>query len=323
MSLRNYLVVAFLALWALSAAPAAAGTPAQEVKITILSTMLAGDRGKGIGEWGFAALLEIDGQFLLVDTGERPDTVLRNAAELGIDLSMVKDVVITHNHDDHAGGLLTLRRELLKKSKDALSRAHVGEGILLSRPGLDGKESNPFLAIAAAYKRLGGSIVEHAAPTQLLPNVWMTGPVPRVHPERNWSGTGRLMGVNGLVEDTIPEDASVVVDTPEGLILISGCGHAGIINTVEYVRRVVRPAPLAAAIGGFHLFAADEAHLEWTGRHLKEFGLQHLIGAHCTGLEATYRLRALTGLTRKTVVVGAVGARFIRGRGIEPGWLAR
>jgi 7,8-dihydropterin-6-yl-methyl-4-(beta-D-ribofuranosyl)aminobenzene 5'-phosphate synthase len=231
--------------------------------------------------------------------------------------------VITHNHDDHAGGLLTLRQELRKKSKDALSRAHVGEGILLSRPGPDGKESNPFLAIAAAYKLLGGSIVEHPAPTQLLPNVWMTGPVPRVHPERNWSGTGRLMGANGLVEDTIPEDASVVVDTPEGLILVSGCGHAGFINTVEYARRVVRPAPLAAAIGGFHLFAADDAHLEWTGRRLKEFGLQHLIGAHCTGLEATFRLRTLTGLTRKTAVIGAVGARFIRGRGIEPGWLAQ
>lgn len=195
----HYLILAFLALWILSAAPSDAGAPAQEVKITILSTMLAGDRGNGIGEWGFAALLEVDGQRLLVDTGERPDTVLRNAAELGIDLYMVTDVVITHNHDDHAGGLVTLRRELRKKNKAALSRAHVGRGILLSRPGPDGKESNPFLAIAAAYKRLGGSIVEHPAPNQLFPSVWITGPVPRVHPERNWSGTGRLMGADGLV----------------------------------------------------------------------------------------------------------------------------
>ena len=61
--------------------------PARAVKVTVLSTMLAGNPGAGIGEWGFAALLEADGQRLLIDTGERPDTVLRNAAELGIDLS--------------------------------------------------------------------------------------------------------------------------------------------------------------------------------------------------------------------------------------------
>jgi 7,8-dihydropterin-6-yl-methyl-4-(beta-D-ribofuranosyl)aminobenzene 5'-phosphate synthase len=147
--------------------------------------------------------------------------------------------------------------------------------------------------------------------------------VPRLHPERNWSGSGRLQTADGLVEDTIPEDTSVVVDTPEGLILISGCGHAGIINTVERAREVVRSAPLVAAIGGFHLYAAAAADLEWTGKRLKDFGLQYLMGAHCTGLEATFRLRALTGLTRKTAVIGAVGATFTRNGGIEPGRLAQ
>jgi len=75
--------------------------PARAVKVTVLSTMLAGNPGRGIGEWGFAALLEVDGRRLLLDTGERPETVLRNAGELGIDLSEVTDLVITHNHGDH------------------------------------------------------------------------------------------------------------------------------------------------------------------------------------------------------------------------------
>ena len=89
-------------------APAAAHQ-VQHVKITVLSTMLA---DQGIGEWGFAALVEADGRELLVDTGARPDTVLNNARELGVDLSAVRDVVLTHFHDDHVGGLLTLRREM-------------------------------------------------------------------------------------------------------------------------------------------------------------------------------------------------------------------
>ena len=113
----------------------AAAEPARAVKVTVLSTMLAGDPGRGIGEWGFAALLEVDGRRLLLDTGERPETVLRNAGELGIDLSDVTDLVITHNHGDHTAGLVTLRRELAKKNARALSRAHVARGIFDRRPG--------------------------------------------------------------------------------------------------------------------------------------------------------------------------------------------
>ena len=94
----------------------AAAEPARAVRVTVLSTMLAGDLGRGIGEWGFAALLEVDGRRLLLDTGERPETVLRNANELGIDLSDVTDLVITHNHGDHTGGLVTLRRELARRT---------------------------------------------------------------------------------------------------------------------------------------------------------------------------------------------------------------
>ena len=293
-----------------------AAETARAVKVTVLSTMLAGDPARGIGEWGFAALLEVDGRRVLIDAGQRPETVLRNAAELGIDLSDVTDLVITHNHSDHTGGLLTLRRELSAKNPAALSRAHVAKGIFDRRPRPDGSEGNGLLPMKAAYEALGGRFIEHGGATEIAPAVWLTGPVPRPHPERNWSGSGRVQAADGLVEDTIPEDASLVVDTAEGLILVSGCGHAGVINTIEHARKVVRTAPVVAAIGGFHLFAADDATLEWTGTKLKGFGLKFLLGAHCTGLEAVYRLRSMIGLTRKTAVVGAVGSSFTLGTGI-------
>jgi len=173
----------------LGAEPASAGS-AGAVKVTVLSTMLAGNRGGGIGEWGFAALLEADGRRLLIDTGERPDTVLRNASELGVDLSDVTDVVVTHNHGDHTAGLLALRRELAKKNPRALSRVHVARGIFYSRPGAGGREGNGLLPFKAAYETSGGTFVEHEGPAEILPSVWFTGPVPRAHPERNWSVSG-------------------------------------------------------------------------------------------------------------------------------------
>jgi 7,8-dihydropterin-6-yl-methyl-4-(beta-D-ribofuranosyl)aminobenzene 5'-phosphate synthase len=125
----------------------------------------------------------------------------------------------------------------------------------------------------------------------------------------------KLLTSAGPTEDTIPEDASVVIDTPAGLVLVSGCGHAGIVNTLEHSRKAVRDAPIHAAIGGFHLFAATDERLSWTAAKLKELGLEHLLGAPCTGIEA--------GLDRKTAVVGAVGSSFTLGKGIDPLSLAR
>ncbi|MGH7548087.1 MAG: MBL fold metallo-hydrolase [Gemmatimonadales bacterium] len=309
----------------LLAAPAAADSTlpprpsqASAVRVTILSTMLAGNPGRGIGEWGFAALLEVDGRRILIDTGERPETVLRNAQELGIDLATVTDVVLTHNHWDHVGGLVLLRRELAKRNPAALARAHVAPAIFQSRLDPAGQEANGLLPLRADYEASGGTFVEHRGPAELMPGVWFTGSVPRPHQERNWSGRWLLQDPAGAVEDTIPEDASVVVNTKDGLILITGCGHAGIINTAEYTRTIVRRAPIHAVVGGLHLFPAADAQLAWTAAKLREFGLSYLLGAHCTGIEATYRLRELIGLTRKTATVGAVGASFTLGKGIDP-----
>jgi 7,8-dihydropterin-6-yl-methyl-4-(beta-D-ribofuranosyl)aminobenzene 5'-phosphate synthase len=290
------------------------------LNVVILSTMLADN--KGIGEWGFAALVEVGGHRVLFDTGARPETVLRNARELGVDLSGVTDVILSHHHGDHTGGMLTLRRELAKTNPRSLSRAYVGPGIFLSRPRDDGSESNETIALKSSYEATGGAFVVVEKPTEVFPGAWLTGPVPRTHPERNWSGKTRIKTGDGLVEDTLPEDLSLVLDTERGLVVISGCGHAGIINTLEHARRTVRQAPVYAAIGGFHLFPADDSVLDWTAGKLRLMRVQHLLGAHCTGIEAVYALRQRLRLDRRTCVVGVVGAGFDLENGIRPGMIA-
>ncbi len=320
-------LLAFAALLLLPISDAAA-QPVKAVKVTVLSTMLVGSNAAGVGEWGFAAVLEVDGRRLLVDTGARAETVLRNAEELKVDLSTITDLVITHNHGDHTGGLLTLRRELAKKQPSALSRVHVPKGIFYPRPGPGGREANGLLPLKAAYEATGGVFVEHAGPATLMPGVTMLGPVPRVHPERNFGSSasgavGRVQTPDGVVEDIVAEDTSIVVDTAEGLVLISGCGHSGIVNAMEYARKTVRAAPVYAVMGGFHLFAASDEVLAWTASKLKEYGVRQLMGAHCTGIEAVFRLRQLVGLTRQTAIVGAVGATYTHGKGFDATVLAR
>src|SRR5262245_18262848 len=299
----------------------ASAEPVKALKITVLSTMLADN--PGVGEWGFAALVEADGRRVLIDTGHRPDTVLRNSADLGIDLSTVVDVVLTHNHEDPPGGLLVLRREMAKKNPQALSRAHVGKGIFLSRLDGDGHDQNGLLPARAEYEAGGGTFVEHDAPASLGPGLWITGPVPRPNPERNWSGALRLQAPGGPVEDTIPEDSSIVIETAEGLVVVSGCGHAGIVNPCQFARTFAGKQRILAAIGGFHLYPATDEGLDWTAKQLRAFGLGYLLGAHCTGIEPVFRIRKIAHLDRATAVVAAVGSSFTLGQGIDPLRLAR
>ena len=261
------------------------------LEVVVLSTMLA-DRA-GVGEWGFSALVEADGHRILFDTGARPDTVLKNAREMKIDLSDVTEVILSHHHGDHVGGLLTLRRELAKQKPDALKKAYVGAGIFLSRLGPDGREANEALLLKKEYEELGGEFVLVDRPTELFPGAWLTGPVPRTHPERNWTVMRKVRHDDGrVVEDNLPEDMSMVLDTDKGLVLISGCGHAGIINTLEYARQKVRETGVHAALGGFHLFEADAATLDWTAAKLRSMGLQHFLGRPLHGHRIRFRVAA-------------------------------
>jgi 7,8-dihydropterin-6-yl-methyl-4-(beta-D-ribofuranosyl)aminobenzene 5'-phosphate synthase len=296
------LCVAGLALlW--SGVSAAAQQRPQQIRgfrITILSTMLVGD-AVGIGEWGFAALVEADGHRVLVDTGAHPNTVLENARDLHIDLSGVEEVVLTHNHPDHVSGLLTLRREMMKKNPKALSVVHVAEGIFNSRPSADG-EKNPMLAIRKEFEATGGK---------------------RPFPEHNWGRLGRVETAAGLVEDTVPEDQSLVLDTPKGLVVITGCGHAGIVNIVTFAEKHFDDQPIYGIVGGLHLYASTDEQVDWTAGKLRAYRVANLLAAHCTGIEATYRLRKDLELSRATAVVASVGSSFSLEGGIAAGALAK
>jgi 7,8-dihydropterin-6-yl-methyl-4-(beta-D-ribofuranosyl)aminobenzene 5'-phosphate synthase len=293
----------------------------QAVKLTVLSTMLVGS-AQGIGEWGFSGLLEADGQRILIDTGSHPETVLQNARDFKIDLSNVKELIITHNHWDHVRGIMTLRKAMMQKNPDALSVMHVSRGVFYSRP-TDRGENNEMIAIRKEYEATGGRIIEHAQGAEIFPGAWLTGPVPRKYPERNWTPSGKVQTPEGLVEDNIPEDQSLVLNTPRGLVIVTGCGHAGVVNILTYAHEHFPMQPVEAVIGGLHLFPASDETLNWTGDKLKEFKVANLVGAHCTGIEALYKLRERIGLTRKSALVGSVGGSYVLATGIVPAGLER
>ena len=173
---------------------------------------------------------------------------------------------------------------------------------------------------------LGFEILERPEPSFLFDgSVLITGEVARTTDfERGFPIHQALRGGSWEPDPLILDDQALVVHVAgRGLLVLTGCGHAGVVNILEYARTTVRPAPVRAVVGGLHLFPADEASLDWTAGRLKAMGVGHLLGAHCTGVEAVYTLRTKLGLDRRTCVVGAVGSGFDLEAGIRPGTIAR
>lgn len=297
---------------------------AESVEVTILSSNLA--NATTIGEWGFSALVEVDDHCVLFDAGDRADTVLRNSMALNVDLSCVTDIVLSHWHPDHMGGLITLFDDTRAKNPNAMKRVHVAEGFFLSRRNASlsgGAERNQMIEVREQLEAKGVKFNIYSEPTEILPSIWISGPVERTHAEKTyWSGID--VNIDGeWVADHVPDSQGLTIVTPEGPIVLLGCGHSGSVNLLEQVQREIQDESIHALMGGMHLFSASDETLEWTTGKLVDIGVQNLMAGHCTGIEPMFRLREGLNLNRKTAVVGAVGSRFVLGEGIHPTSIAQ
>ena len=301
----------------------------KHLKITILSTMLA---QSGIGEWGFSALIEADSNKILYDAGGHERTVLENAKELNIDLSNVPVLILSHWHDDHTLGWLPLRNTMDTVNRQAFAVTHVGYGFFYSRiaphattfKNMARNDSSNRRNDSLLYIKTGGKIIEHSNFDEIFPGVYLTGPVPRQYPEKNYPAGVKIRDASGnLIEDNIPEDMALVISTDKGLVLLTGCGHAGIINILTYTENNLQHRPLFAAIGGFHLLQSTDEQIKWTADQLKASGIRYFMGAHCTGIEPVYQIREWASLKRGECIVGSVGATFDLDKGFTTGALTK
>ena len=223
------------------------------------------------------------------------------------------------------GGLVTRFNDARRRNPAAMQRFHAAKGIFLSRrrAGSDDVEGNPMIAIREALEAGGAEFFVYDEPTEILPAIWVTGPVERVHDEKTYSLGVRVKIDGQWVEDRVPESQGLTVVTGEGPIVVLGCGHSGSVNLLEQVRRTIQDESIHALMGGMHLFAASEAELDWTATRLSNIGIEHLMAGHCTGVDPMFQLRQGLGLDRKTAVIGAVGSRFVLGEGIHPTAIAQ
>ena len=260
------------------------------MRITTLSENTAGKRPKGlIAEYGLSILVETGDNKILFDTGQKISTV-NNAAVLGVDLSDVEKIVLSHGHFDHTGGL----KSVLEKTGEIEIIAH--PNIFQKKYAKFGKKKT-YIGIPYTKEELvgfGARFNLTGKPTG-IGDITVTG---EVEQKNSFEKVDKNMYVDRegeLINDELLDDQSIAIKTEEGLFVILGCAHRGMINNIEQAKKITGEKRVYGVIGGTHLIAADKVQLEETVKALKEYDIQKIGVSHCTGPKASSRLGAEFG----------------------------
>lgn len=255
-------------------------------RITVLCENTVGAISGTLGEHGFAALIEPSGGApLLFDTGQGL-TLLHNAARMKKDLSSIQAVIISHGHYDHAGGLLPLLKEIGPRP------VYGHPGIFRPRYRLkDTGESYPIgMPVERDELETAGAGFELSDQfRQIAPEIYLSGQVPRVTAFET-GDRGLYCDCAGQESDSTPDDQSLVLDTQKGLVVVLGCCHAGLVNTLEHIAQITGRRDIYAVIGGTHLGFCGQDQTEKTIATLRKLAVKKLAVAHCTGFAASARL---------------------------------
>ncbi|MBN2093438.1 MBL fold metallo-hydrolase, partial [candidate division KSB1 bacterium] len=190
-------------------------------------------------EWGFAGLIEGGEKTILFDTGNSPEILTHNIKTLGIDLTRIDQIVISHTHQDHTGGLMT---------------------VLTKNPDVTVYLPNSFpMQFEQQIQQAGAKVIKVKESMEICQNVFSTGEL----------------------GDVIPEQ-SLVMNLPQGLVVLTGCAHPGIVHITEKAKTLFRKE-IYLLIGGFHLNRKSDTELKQIIDALKHLGVKYVAPTHCTG----------------------------------------
>ncbi len=252
------------------------------IRITTLSENTAG-RIDLLAEWGLSILVETDSMNVLLDAG-RTTSAAHNADRLRVDLNQLDKIVLSHGHADHTGGL---RDILLKVRKPIDVIAHPDVWAAKyghRRNGEDRYVGIPFQR--AELEALGANFNLNRQPVVLNEEMMTTGEVPAVTDFEEVDPDLLVKEGAGFRPDAVLDDRALIIKTGQGLVVILGCAHRGIINTLYHAQKLTGIQPIHMVLGGCHLNSAGDERIWRTIAALKELGVEKIGVSHCTGLPA-------------------------------------
>jgi 7,8-dihydropterin-6-yl-methyl-4-(beta-D-ribofuranosyl)aminobenzene 5'-phosphate synthase len=276
----------------------------RHLRLTVLCENVVANL-RGIGEHGLAVLVETEAGTYLFDTGAGPG-ILRNSLTFARDLRSVQKILLSHGHYDHTGGLKDVLgvtgpvevhgHPAIFEKKYALE--HDGEDVTARFIGMP--ERRESLESSGAAFRLGSDFREIAR------GVYLTGEIPRLSAFE--TGDRRLAVRRGdtYEVDAVPDDGALVVSTEKGLVVVLGCAHAGMVNTLEHVRKHLAGTPLHAVIGGTHWSILPEDAVDLSIKAVADMEIGTVGVCHCTGITYAAKLMRRLGSRGFYASVGTV-----------------
>ncbi|MBF0120657.1 MAG: MBL fold metallo-hydrolase [Desulfobacterales bacterium] len=238
-----------------------------------------------LAEHGLSFLIEADNRKILFDTGQGL-TILNNADSLGVDLSKVDTVILSHGHYDHSKGL----KKLIERNTNFS---------LIGHPDIF---DNKLIGLGGGYFPIGISenkdwfeqkgikIILDNKSVEITPKIRTTGEIKMGTDFEEVEPMFFIGKQNEKIKDTMTDDKALIIDTEKGIVVIFGCAHRGPINTLNNVAEITGSKKIYAIMGGMHLLFSDENKLKKIFKSLKEFGIEKMIIGHCTGFGATAAL---------------------------------
>jgi 7,8-dihydropterin-6-yl-methyl-4-(beta-D-ribofuranosyl)aminobenzene 5'-phosphate synthase len=252
------------------------------LRITTLSDNTAG-RGRFLAEWGLSFLVETDEVNILFDTG-KSISASHNANTVRFDLNQIDKIVLSHGHNDHTGGLRQILRKM-RKEVEIIAHPDIWSAKYRRRQG----EADKYIGIPFPRQKLeslGARFDLTTKPLKITDSIMTTGEIPMVTEFEEIDPNLFVKEGGSLQPDKLLDDLALVIKTGAGLVVVLGCAHRGIINTLYHAQQLAGVKPIHAVLGGAHLISASEERIRLTIAALKELGVQRLGLCHCTDMPA-------------------------------------
>jgi len=273
------------------------------------------EEGLLLAEHGWAALIETTANgkkhTLLLDAGLSETTLLHNMDRLKLDMMAIEAIVVSHGHGDHTGALIGLLQRLGRPLPVFVHPAAFRERWTIPP---DGPRRGPSGPNREKWEAAGAQIVATEGPHEVFPGCVVSGGIPRhtdfEHPPRHYFYREN----DAFHPETLPDDQAVVVIVEgKGLLVVSGCAHAGIVNTVRYAQAITGEPRVWAVAGGFHLAGASQEVIAATVSGLQAAGPTLVAPGHCTGFDAQRAIAAAMPAQFVLNVVGTVISTHMEG----------
>jgi 7,8-dihydropterin-6-yl-methyl-4-(beta-D-ribofuranosyl)aminobenzene 5'-phosphate synthase len=291
------------------------------------------DKGEPLlAEHGLAVLVDLKqvGKRILWDAGFTRVALPENLRRMRIDPHSISAIALSHGHNDHFMAMTEVLHMIIGPpqartwpadvTRDQILRwARSHQVPLIAHPDAfserwsilkDGSKYGPWTAPRAEWEAAGAEIILSEGPYQLTPGCWLTGAVPRRSFEKIGTPPTEVCPQgDGWVHDLVLDDQAMVINVKDkGLVILTGCAHAGIVNTVSYARQISGVDSVWGVIGGYHLVGAKNEEIQRTVEEIKKFGPRMVVPTHCTGFKAQMQFASQMP---DEFVVGSVGTTYL------------